>query len=438
MPRRGLHDSDLFDSLPPEEPERRTEASKAAGHVRPATPARPKPYTITQITRLIKERIEGSFGCVWVEGEISNYRVYGSGHCYFTLKDEGAQLSAVLWRTEAQLLRFTPTDGTKVLAFGRLSVYEPRGQYQMVVEKLEPLGIGALAAAFEQLKAKLAGEGLFSEERKRPIPLYPRRIGIVTSPTGAAIRDMLKVIHHRWPVEIVLAGVRVQGDGAAAEISHAIGAFNRLADLNKPDVLIIGRGGGSLEDLWAFNEEVVARAIAASRIPIISAVGHEVDFTISDFVADVRAATPSHAGEIVAPRMTEVLGRLDNLRAQLPAALLQRVELARQRLNGLEQSYALRHPEDRIAGLRQRLDDLLSRMTPAASRRLENARHALARATGRLESLSPLKVLERGYSVTLRERDGAVVRSVGDVAAGEVIKTRVGDGVIRSKAEGGR
>ena len=410
------------------------------GLTRPATPkidpatGKPKAYTVSQITRCIKDCVEKSVGSVWVEGEISNFKAYGSGHCYFTLKDDGAQLPCVLWRAAAERLAFMPEDGAKVLAQGRVSVYEPRGQYQLVVERMEPLGAGALAVAFEQLKRKLAAEGLFDESRKRPLPRFPRCIGIVTSPTGAAIQDLLKVIFNRWPANIVIAGARVQGEGSAAEIVAALQRIHRLRGPDRPDVLIVGRGGGSLEDLWAFNEEPVARAIAASKIPTISAVGHEVDFTIADFVADVRAATPSHAGEMVVPLYAECRDRLEGLRALLPAALLRRVEVARDRLEAIDQSYALRHPEGRIAGLRQRLDDLSARLVPAGERRLCAARESVARMAGNLESLSPLKVLERGYSVTLRA-DGSLVKSIRDVKAGELLRTRVGDGAIVSRVE---
>ncbi|HYG77433.1 MAG TPA: exodeoxyribonuclease VII large subunit [Planctomycetota bacterium] len=419
--RRGFLDTGL--TRPPQ-PERDPKTGKQ------------KAWTVTAITKHIKDCIERGYTNIWVEGEVSNFKCYGSGHCYFTLKDDGAQLPAVMWRTAAERLKFVPQDGTKVLAQGRLSVYEPRGAYQMVVERMEPLGIGDLAAAFEQLKKKLAAEGLFETSRKRPIPRFPQRIGIVTSPSGAAIQDLLKVIYARWPADIILAGVKVQGEGAAEEIAHAIGQMNILRGDKRPDVLIVGRGGGSLEDLWCFNEEIVARAIFDSEIPVISAVGHEVDFTIADFVADVRAATPSHAGEMVVPRLDDVIDQLDALRSALPQALLRRVEIARRRLEGIEQSYALRHPEERIAVLRQRLDDISSRLIPAGERRVCAAREAMAQLAGRLESLSPLRVLDRGYSVTLRTKDGKVVRSISDVADGEEIRTRVKDGELLSRVIG--
>jgi len=420
-PRRGLFDTGITRPPPPKVNER--------------DPEKRKVFTVTQITRHIKDCIERGIGAIWVEGELSNFRAFQSGHCYFTLKDDGTQLPAVMWRMEAERLRFVPQDGTKILAFGRISVYETRGQYQMIVERMEPLGLGDLAAAFEQLKQKLGAEGLFNPERKRPLPLYPRRIGIVTSPSGAAIQDLMKVIFARWPAEILLAGVRVQGEGAAGEIAAAIAMMNRIRPSERPDVLIVGRGGGSMEDLWAFNEERVARAIAASKIPVISAVGHEVDFTIADFVADVRAATPSHAGELVVPRFDECITQVESLHAQLPAALTARVELALHRLDAIQQSYALRHPEERISVFQQRLDDLSSRLLPSAERLMGKAVERAASTAARLESLSPLKIVERGYSVTTREADGKLVASTNDVNEAELIRTRVRDGEIISRVE---
>lgn len=392
----------------------------------------PKALTVAELTRQIKARLEPAFPEVWVEGEISNFKRYGSGHCYFTLKDEAAQLSSVLWRGTADGLKFEPADGMLVLARGRVSVYEPRGQYQLVVDRLEPSGVGALAAAFEALKAKLAAEGLFDSERKRPLPAYPARIALVTSPSGAAVRDMMKVVLGRWPLlEIVLAPVRVQGEGAAREIATAIRQVNAL---RCADVIIVGRGGGSMEDLWAFNEETVARAIVASEIPVISAVGHEVDFTIADFVADVRAATPSHAGEIVVPELRAVVEHLQALEARLPEALTMRVALARERLKALAGSWALRYPEERLAQLRQRLDDLQARLAQLGPRGIETRAQALGMLAARLEGLSPLKVLARGYSVTTRE-DGRVLRDAAAVRPGEALVTQVRKGRVWSRVE---
>ncbi len=408
--------------------------SVGAAGVDPKT-GKPKAWSVSQLTRHVKDCIERGYPNVWVEGEISNFKPYGSGHIYFTLKDDGAQLSSVIWRTSAERLKFVPRDGSKVLAHGRLSVYEPRGNYQFLVDRLEPMGVGNLSAAFEELKKKLAAEGLFADHRKRALPRFPQRIGLVTSPSGAAIQDLMKVIFARWPAELVIAGVRVQGAGAAEEIAAAIRSMNALSNADRPDVMIIGRGGGSLEDLWAFNEEIVARAIAASEIPTISAVGHEVDFTIADFVADVRAATPSHAGEIVVPKYGETFEYLETLRSALPSALNKRMELARQRLESIEQSYALRHPEQRVAMLRQRLDDLSQRLMPQPSRLLERLKNRAGALAGKLDSLSPLRVLDRGYSVTRRAEDGALVDSVSKVKSGDLLRTRVADGEIESIVE---
>jgi len=271
--------------------------------------------TVSELTARLREALEERFPAVWVEGEISNYRLYGSGHAYFTLKDADAQLRAVLFRNRMRRIRFEPTDGLHVMAFGSIEVYPQRGEYQLVVELLEPKGLGALQLAFEQLKARLQAEGLFDPARKRELPRFPRKIGIVTSPSGAAIRDMLRVIGRRFgELHIVIAPCRVQGEGAAAEIAQGLRELNGLGDV---DVIIVGRGGGSLEDLWAFNEEVVARAIAASKVPVVSAVGHEVDFTIADFVADLRAPTPSAAAELVVREKQAVVDALVQLRARL-------------------------------------------------------------------------------------------------------------------------
>jgi len=391
------------------------------------------PLSIAELTRQVKAILESNLPPMWVEGELSNFRPYSSGHCYFTLKDAQSQLSGVLFRNAAESLRFAPQDGMKVLAFGRVRVYEPRGQYQFVAERLEPVGLGALAAQLEALKAKLAAEGLFDEARKRPLPNFPRRIALVTSPSGAAVRDLFKVILSRWPkLEIVLAPVRVQGDGAAAEIARAITLINKL---QCADVMIVGRGGGSIEDLWAFNEEPVVRAIAASKIPTISAVGHEIDYTLADLAADVRAATPSHAGELVIPELAAVEARLADLERALPVALLGRVELARSRLERIASSYALRRPEERLAQLRQQLDDLQERLLPLPERAVSRAHERFMALGARLDALSPLRVLERGYSVTHRERDGAVIKEASDVKPGERIVTRLHKGKLIARVE---
>ena len=309
--------------------------------------ARPREaFSVAELTRAIKQTLEPAFETVWVRGELSNVHSPASGHVYFTLKDAEAQIQAVIWRSLARALRFDLEGGDEVLVGARLTVYPPRGQYQLVVEQIEPVGEGALQKAFEQLKAKLAAEGLFDVERKQPIPQLPRAIGIVTSPTGAAIQDLLNIIARRFPpMRVIVVPVKVQGEGAAAQIAAAIRALNHEQLV---DVMIVGRGGGSLEDLWAFNEEPVVRAIAASRIPVISAVGHETDVTLSDFAADLRALTPSEAAERAVPRLADVVARLNELAGDVRRYLLQRLDAARAQLAGLARSYALRHPQDQV------------------------------------------------------------------------------------------
>jgi exodeoxyribonuclease VII large subunit len=432
-------------------------------------------YTVSELTAGIKGTLEGTFPAVWVEGEISNLRVPSSGHAYFTLKDEGAQLSAVLFRGRGRRVRFEPEDGMHVLAFGGLDVYAARGQYQLVVELMEPQGLGALQLAFEQLKRKLEAEGLFDDGRKRKLPVYPRVIGIVTSPTGAAIRDMLNIIGRRFgDLRILIAPVRVQGDGAPAEIVQALVNLQEMAEL---DVIVVGRGGGSIEDLWAFNDETVARAIVACRVPVISAVGHETDFTIADFVADLRAPTPSGAAELVVREKLAVIERLVDLYARLKQAVTADVTAQRERLEFLARRRVLRDPARALRDLYRRLDDLqgrlrlglragqrqirhrlalltqaLSARNPAArisadiallgqlrGRLVSGATHGVqasrarfAASVGRLESLSPLAVLSRGYSVT-RLPSGALVRSAAQARAGDLLEILLHQGALGAR-----
>jgi exodeoxyribonuclease VII large subunit len=410
--------------------------------------------TVSELSERLRALVEERFPAVWVEGEISNFKVYASGHVYFTLKDERAQLRAVLFRNRMRRIRFEPGDGLHVLAFGSLEVYAQRGEYQLVVELLEPRGVGALQLAFEQLKARLGAEGLFDAARKRPLPRFPRRIGIVTSPSGAALRDMLRIIGRRFAgLRIVVAPCRVQGDGAAAEIAQGIADLNRLGDV---DVIIVGRGGGSLEDLWAFNEEVVARAIAASKAPVISAVGHEVDFTIADFVADIRAATPSNAAELVVREkqavadaldalaarlhraarrpLSDLARRLDGVRARLGHGATVAERRARHRLDVLTARLHAQSPFTRLATGRHRLDRLASELRAAAARRLTADRHRLTSTVGRLDSLSPLGVLGRGYSLT-RTPAGRVVRAARDVQRGDPLEILLAEGSVDCRVE---
>jgi exodeoxyribonuclease VII large subunit len=411
-----------------------------------------KVLTVSELTARLGEVLEERFPAVWVEGEISNYRLYGSGHAYFTLKDADAQLRAVLFRTRMRRIRFEPADGLHVMAFGAIEVYLQRGEYQLVVELLEPKGLGALQLAFEQLKARLQAEGLFDQTRKREPPRFPRKIGIVTSPRGAAIQDMLRVIGRRFgELHIVIAPCKVQGDGAAEDIAQALRDLNGLGDV---DVIIVGRGGGSLEDLWAFNEEVVARAIAASKAPVVSAVGHEVDFTIADFVADLRAPTPSAAAELVVREKQAVVETLAQLRARLERSAARplrdlerrtdeltvrlrrgmRGELSRASHRVVLLTRALRasDPVARLRNDRHRLESLESRLVASLTRRCDRARLSLRTAIGRLDSLSPLAVLGRGYSLT-RRPTGEVVRHARQVTAGDHVRVLLHEGSLDAR-----
>ncbi len=435
-----------------------------------------KVYTVTEITRGIKRVLERECGSVWVEGELSNVSQPASGHYYITIKDANAQISAVMFRGSQRGLSFQPKDGMVVRAFGEISVYERRGNYQLIVRKMQEGGKGSLQAQFEALKKSLAEEGLFLPERKQPLPVLPRHVGIVTSATGAAIRDILNVISRRFPnLHIVLAPAKVQGEGSAEEIAAAIDLLDERGGL---DAMIVGRGGGSLEDLWCFNEEVVARAIARCSIPVISAVGHEVDFTIADFVADLRAPTPSAAAELVVGRKEEFEARLDGLSTALSQSLRTALLAARNRLNLVSGSYVFREPANMVGRLRQdidglrrrmehgvvggardaqqRLDGLWMRMDHGVREAVSEGRQVLAdahlrllhqlqlkhqssvqdvrRLTTQLRALNPLEVLDRGYSVT-RDADGRILASVKGVSAGTRIYSQLADGVLESEVQ---
>jgi exodeoxyribonuclease VII large subunit len=417
--------------------------------------------TVSEVTERIKIVLEDTFFDLWVEGELSNLRTPSSGHVYLTLKDEHSQVRAVLFKMQRRYIRFEPKDGMSVIARGRISLYEPRGEYQLVIDYMEPKGVGALQMAFEQLKARLAEAGLFSPARKRALPALPRRIGIVTSPTGAVIRDMLQILRRRFTnLHVCIYPVRVQGDGAAEEIAQGIEALNRYPGI---DVLIVARGGGSLEDLWAFNEERVARAIYQSDIPVISAVGHEVDYTIADFVADVRAPTPSAAAEIVIRAKSEVQGEVQRLAERLQRAMRYLLEALHSRLVACQQRRVLTDPWAPLRTMEQRLDELSSRLergmrasmrvthdaveryesaimhlSPAmmvglsrerllaCDRRLSAAervrmrreREELERLIATLQALSPLAVLARGYSICRTGAERQVIREASAVAPG--------------------
>ncbi len=389
-----------------------------------------KVFTVSQITRKIRASLEYNFSNVSILGEISNVRKPGSGHIYLTLKDKGSQLQAVVFRNIANKIKFELKDGMEVISFGSVTVYEPRGQYQLIINKIEPKGIGALQLAFQQLKEKLEKEGLFDQTHKKPIPFIPQKIGVVTSPTGAAIKDILNIIDRRFAnIEILIYPVKVQGEGAAQEIAEAITALNALTDI---DVIIAGRGGGSLEDLWAFNEEVVARSIYNSRIPVISAVGHEIDITIADLVADKRALTPSEAGELVVPRKDLLLDMLEKLNTRLLQSLTGKLRLSKERLVRVANSYAMRQPFDRLRRWQQRLDEFAQRLNINITHALNTEREKLSGIAGKLESLSPLNVLKRGYTITTRLEDNKSLREVKGLNKGDKIKTNFSKGSVIS------
>lgn len=446
------------------------------------------PLSVSELTAQIRGELEKRFFTVWVEGEISNYRAQSSGHWYFTLKDEFAQLKCACYRSSNQRIRFRLEDGMQVRVRGRLSVYEQKGEYQLVVESVEPVGAGALQLAFEQTKQRLQAEGLFAQELKRAIPMFPRRVGVVTSATGAAIRDIVNVISRRTrTVHVLLASARVQGEGASHEIVRAIRFLNEhhqraLRDGNPEaaiDVMIVGRGGGSIEDLWAFNEEAVARAIRNSAIPVISAVGHETDFTIADFVADLRAPTPSAAAEIVAAHEAELCARLAALKATLARSIQYRIAGARNQIHELAQATAFDAVATQlheaivradsadhrlqisikssfvdihrrvnaavhslsplqlravVAAGQTRFDSLSRLRDNAITARLENAKQNFAKAVAALDAMSPLRVLERGYAIAQDQR-GQIIREAKTISAGDELRLRLWKGALDCRVE---
>jgi exodeoxyribonuclease VII large subunit len=448
-----------------------------------------RPLTVSELTESVRKAIEARFSTVWVEGEISNFKAHSSGHWYFTIKDEGAQLRAKCFRSANSRIRFRPKDGLHVRARGRLTVYEARGEYELIVEALDPVGAGALQIAFEQLRDRLQGEGLFAQELKRPLPVFPGRVGVVTSPTGAAIRDILNVVSRRTrTVHVLFSPARVQGEGAGSDIARAIKLINEHhqraraegRDKDLVDVLIVGRGGGSTEDLWAFNTEEVARAIRTSAIPVISAVGHETDFTIADFVADKRAPTPSAAAELVAARedqicaalaqmgeslarlmrykivtartrvqaqalsqaFDEVRGRLrdagavtNSARHRLEILITQAVRGAQLLSDALSGSLAPAQLRARFAAAQLRFDSAYANCNIAIANQIEEAKKHLGLAAASLDALSPLAVLQRGYAIAQRE-DGKLLRDAGLVSVGDTVKVRLAKGTLGARVEG--
>lgn len=390
-------------------------------------------YSVSQVNGYLKELVDGDplLRGLLVRGEVSNYKCYPSGHHYFSLKDEQGSIRCVMFRGDAARLRFKPVNGLSVIAYGRVSVYPRDGQYQLYCTQLMEDGRGALDRAFEELKRKLEAQGLFDPAKKQPLPAYPGRIALVTSPAGAAVRDMIRILRQRWPLtEVLVVPVRVQGEGAAEEIAAAIHQVNNRDDI---DLIITGRGGGSREDLWAFNEEPVAWAIALSNIPVISAVGHEPDVTISDYVADLRASTPSNAAELAVPDQQQERQRLEGLALRLRQAMEVQLDRDRKELRGLEQSRVLRNPVAVVDDQRMRLDSVQRRLAMALERTLRRGRVELAGLAGRVDAMSPLKVLSRGYAIAKHE-DRAVT-TVEQVQPGQAMDVLVADGVYHCRVE---
>ena len=430
-------------------------------------------FTVAQLTQQIRLQLESTYPMVWVEGEISNSRLWKTGHLYFTLKDGNAQIRGVMFRSALRYLRFKPEDGIHVVVRARVSVYEPKGEYQLVVEHLEPHGLGALQLAFDQLRQRLDDEGLFADDRKRVLPTLPRKVGIVTSLDGAALRDILTVLARRHPnAHVVISPTRVQGDGAAGEIIAALGRIQRVPDV---EVVIVGRGGGSIEDLWAFNDERLARAIAAAPMPVVSAIGHETDYTISDFVADLRAPTPSAAAELVVAQQTELIGRIDRATAHLAAATRDQLQRRHAAVRAFRHRPCFGAWPARLASSGRQVDELTHRLTAgtrgATSRRRQHSqelrlrlesldlgrqltrirmrlgaardgarrgmhaismsgRRRLETVAARLESLSPLGVLARGYAVCWNDDRTAIVRRASEVAVGDAVRVTLHDGEL--------
>lgn len=433
-------------------------------------------YSVSALSREIKELLEGRFDFVWVEGELSNFRTPSSGHYYMAIKDEKAQIRAVMFRPQARYLKFMPEDGMKVIVQGRVGVYEPRGEYQLVLDYMEPLGVGALALAFEQLKRKLAEQGVFDEAVKKPLPFLPQKVAVITSPTGAAVRDFLKIIHRRFAnIEIIVVPVKVQGEGASEEMVKALETVNRELAV---DVIVLTRGGGSLEDLWPFNSEALALAVRASRVPVVSAVGHEIDVTISDLAADLRAPTPSAAAELLVAekellkaRIEQSRGRLgaswkafgsglrhrlhllskglrdprkrladawmdlDHLQARLARIMDLSLKARKKALAGEARALMLHSPLSRIGGLRQRTGFQRRSVILLTRKKLEDLRMNVSLGRGRIESMNPVAVMERGYSITRKLPEGWIVRSAVEVQEGDPLSLKLGKGDVECRVE---
>lgn len=389
------------------------------------------PYSVSQLNESLKRIIDKTFGTIWLAGEISNLTQSNAGHIYLTLKDAGGQIAGVIWRSTLERIDVELSEGMAVIVQGRLDVYSPRGNYQIVISRVEEQGLGALQAAFRRLYKKLDSEGLFASERKKPLPQFPFRIGFVTSPSGAAIQDFLQVLKRRWPVaSVLIIPSKVQGEGAAEEIARGIKAAARISPAL--DVLVVGRGGGSIEDLWAFNEEIVVRAVAECPLPTISAVGHEIDVTLCDLAADVRALTPTEAGEIIAPHREELLSQLEGVQNRLRGLVAYQYERAEGRLKSLADRPILTEPERLLERPNQRLDDFFRDLDLAMDQKLEAAKSTLQQHAQVLDALSPLGVLARGYTLTVDAETGKLITSAEEIAPGQTIKTKLANGEIRS------
>jgi exodeoxyribonuclease VII large subunit len=395
-----------------------------------------KVLSVGELTRGVKSLLEEAFGTVWIEGEVANLKKASSGHIYLTLRDADGTLAAVLFRAVALRMRFDLADGLRVIARGRLTVYPPQGVYQLQIEEVQPKGIGPLELAYRQLKEKLSAKGYFDPRRKKPLPRIPRRVALVTSPTGSAVRDLLETLGRRWPtVEVWVCPVRVQGEGSALEVAAALDVLNDIGRFEPIDVVILGRGGGSLEDLWTFNEEMVAEALYRSRIPIVTGIGHEDDYTIADLVADKRALTPTAAATAVVPDGPKVLEWLTELEGRLRSLLLRHLETARARLDDLARRRCFCAPLEPIREQERRVDEWAERLRRAVRQRTDAAQQRLEAMAAQLEGLSPLNVLARGYSLTRREADGAVVRDTLQARPGDRLITHVQRGRIVSRVE---
>jgi exodeoxyribonuclease VII large subunit len=405
-----------------------SERKRSAVAPQPESP--PMPLSVSELTQQVRTQIETRFETLWVVGQVSNLTYHRSGHVYLTLKDEGAQLPAVIWKTSVSKIKFKLKDGMEIVCQGRLTVFPPQGKYQMVVSELQPKGIGTLELAFQQLREKLATEGLFHPARKKTLPDTIRRVAVITSPTGAAVRDFLQILGRRTKlIDVLIVPVKVQGDGAAKEIADAINTVNRWSGI---DCIVVTRGGGSMEDLWAFNEEVLVRAVAESAIPVVSGVGHEIDVTLCDFAADIRAATPSEAAERISSEDSDRYRELSQMHHRLNEVMERRLRIASERLKFIIRHPVFRRPEQMIETCRYRLDQHEERLDRLINHRIQVASDRLSKVAASLEALSPLSILSRGYTLT-ETAEGRLIQKASEVSVGDTLRTRFADGIVESR-----